>query len=74
VSDQIHHFKVGQIVEIIPSVQRSAAEGAYEITRLVPADARDPQYRLKSVSEKHERVVGQSDLQLVATANRAINA
>ncbi len=63
-SDQIHEFKVGQIVEIVPSVQRSAAKGTYAIIQLVPADARDPQYRIKSTSEKHERVVGQADLTL----------
>jgi hypothetical protein len=45
-------------------VQRSAAKGTYAIVQLVPADARDPQYRIKSTSEKHERVVGQADLTL----------
>ena len=41
---------------------RWAAKGTYEIVSLVPVSANDPQYRIKSVSEKHERVVGQSDL------------
>lgn len=61
-TDQTHHFKIGQLVEIIPSTMRWAAKGTYEIVSLVPVSANDPQYRIKSVSEKHERVVGQSDL------------
>lgn len=71
--DQIHRFRVGQIVEIIPSVQRSASGGLYEITRLVPVDARDPQYRLKSLNEKHERVIGQADLRLAAGADQPVS-
>jgi hypothetical protein len=62
VTDQIHRFKVGQTVEIIPSTMRWAAKGAYEIVSLVPVSANDPHYRVKSVIEKHERVVPQSDL------------
>jgi hypothetical protein len=58
----VHRFKVGQIVEILPSTLRSAATGDYEIVRLVPCDSNDPQYRIKSRNEKHERVVAERDL------------
>jgi hypothetical protein len=58
----MHRFKVGQIVEILPSTLRSAATGDYEIVRLVPCDSNDPQYRIKSRNEKHERVVAERDL------------
>jgi hypothetical protein len=61
-SDRVHRFKVGQIVEILPSTLRSAATGDYEIVRLVPCDSNDPQYRIKSRNEKHERVVAERDL------------
>jgi len=48
---------------------RAAARGQYEVRYLMPAsdrDAGDPSYRIKSVEEKHERVVFESDLTLSA--------
>ena len=63
-TDQTHRFKVGQIVEIMPSVQRFAAKGDYEIIHLVPVSSGDPQYRLKSAGERHDRIVGERDLTL----------
>ena len=64
VTDLIHKFKVGQTVDLIPSTFRAAAKGSYEIVRLVPVGARDPQYRVKSKIEIHERVVSEGDLTL----------
>lgn len=61
-----HKFKVGQIVDLIPSMSRSAASGHYEIVSLRPAEGENPQYRIKSRSESHERVVAESDLILSA--------
>jgi len=61
-----HKFKVGQIVDLIPSMSRSAARGHYEIVSLRPADGESPQYRIKSRSEAHERVVAETDLILSA--------
>jgi hypothetical protein len=61
-SDQIHKFRIGQSVDLIPSTFRTAATGGYEIVRLQPADSGTPQYRVKSKSESHERVVAESDL------------
>jgi hypothetical protein len=61
-TNQTHKFKVGQIVELIPSVARSAASGHYEIVSLRPAEGESPHYRIKSRSEAHERVVAESDL------------
>lgn len=61
-SDHIHKFKVGQIVDLIPSTARSAASGRYEIISLRPTDGETPWYRVKSKSEVHERVVAESDL------------
>jgi hypothetical protein len=62
----IHRFKIGQTVDLIPSTFRSAARGNYEIVSLRPAEGGNPQYRIKSKSENHERVVGESDLILSA--------
>ena len=64
-----HKFRVGQIVDLMPKVLREAAPGAYEITFLVPVsdtDPGDPAYRLKTSTEKHERVAPESELTLSA--------
>jgi hypothetical protein len=62
-----HKFNIGQTVELAPRLLRSSAPGPYEIRHLVPAseqDPGDPCYRIKSITEKHERVVRESDLTL----------
>ncbi|GBD46907.1 hypothetical protein METY_0120 [Methylopila sp. Yamaguchi] len=59
-SDRIHRYKVGQHVSLAASAYgRTAAE--VEIVRLMPAERDDlePQYRVKSRGESHERVVGE---------------
>ena len=57
-TDFIHKFKMGQTVDLIPSTfPVSAARGTYEIVSLRPAEDGNPQYRIKSKSETHERVV-----------------
>jgi hypothetical protein len=65
-TDHTHKFKVGQTVDLIPATFRSAARDHYEIVSLRPADGEVPQYRIKSRSESHERVVSESDLILSA--------
>ena len=60
-----HRFSVGQTVTLMPRVLQPAAPGQYEVRQLMPAldrDPGDPSYRIKSVDEKHERVVAESDL------------
>jgi hypothetical protein len=67
-TDSMHRFKIGQTVDLITSTARSAASGRYQIISLRPIDGGgDPQYRVKSKSESHERVVSESDL--VSSAN-----
>jgi hypothetical protein len=61
-----HKYKVGQTVDLIPSISRFAANGHYQIVSLRPADGEIPQYRIKSLSEAHERIVTENDLMLVA--------
>ena len=53
----MHKFQVGQSFDLIPSIVRRAAKGTYEIIRLIPDNEDDPQYRVKSAAEPHERVV-----------------
>jgi hypothetical protein len=57
-----HRFKVGQTVTLIPSISRTAAQGRFEIVSLRPIEGETPQYRIKSRSELHERVVAETDL------------
>lgn len=64
-----HKFSVGQAVDLTPGTLRAAASGRYEVRQLMPEsdrDAGDPRYRIKSIGEKHERVVFESDLTLPA--------
>jgi hypothetical protein len=65
-SDAIHKFKIGQTVDLIPSTFRSAARGSYEIVGLRPVEDGKTEYRVKSRSEAHERVVAEGDLILTA--------
>jgi hypothetical protein len=59
-----HMFAVGQAVTLVRRVLRTAAEGDYQIVRLMPDQPGGPQYRIKSVQEKHERMVSEDDLTL----------
>jgi len=65
-TDRTHKLRIGQTVDLIPSMSRSAARGHYEIVSLRPAEGDNPQYRIKNRSESHERVVSESDLILSA--------
>lgn len=57
-----HRFKAGQMVELLPTTLRAAAPGVYQIVRLIPLESGAPQYCLKSLDERHERVVTEHDL------------
>ena len=64
-----HKYRVGQAVELAPNRLRAAAAGAYEIRHLMPASDTSPEnptYRIKSMTEKHDRVVAESELTLSA--------
>jgi hypothetical protein len=65
-SDAVHKFKVGQTVDLIHSTFRSAARGSYQIVGLRPVEGGSAEYRIKSRSEAHERVVSENDLVLAA--------
>jgi hypothetical protein len=59
-----HKFEVGRVVRLQARHDAVAPPGSYEIMRQLPSgDAeRDPQYRVKSVLDGHERMVKESDL------------
>ena len=61
----MHKFAIGQSVDLVTTVLRPSAAGAYEIRQLVPApdgSPENPRYRIKSIAEKHERVAFESEL------------
>jgi hypothetical protein len=59
-----HKFEIGRIVRSQPRQDSVVPPGSYEIVRHLPSgDAeRDPQYRVKSTLDGHERIVKESDL------------
>lgn len=60
-----HKFPIGATVYFTASnVSRPAASGTYEITRQLPTEGDDCQYRIKSSTEAFERVARESQLAL----------
>jgi hypothetical protein len=59
----MHKFNVGQRVQLI-EMTRSLARSqlGYEIVRQLPESEGEPNYRIKSRSETHERAVKESQL------------
>jgi hypothetical protein len=56
-----HKFKVGETVTIMPALSRNMP-GIYEVTKQLPHNGREFEYRIKSVNEPHERVALESEL------------
>jgi hypothetical protein len=62
-----HKFKVGQSVSFLSgSFDRGRTNSIYKITRLLPPESDDCQYRIKNADEAHERVVKESQLNRIA--------
>jgi hypothetical protein len=58
-----HKFKAGQRVKLAASaMSRRAASGGYVVIRQLPERSGEFEYRIKSVSEPHERVARESEL------------
>jgi hypothetical protein len=66
-----HKFKVGQTVDLIPSVSRLAANGHFQIISVRPSEGEIPHYRIKSMRELHERVVAENELTLLGKSDTA---
>ena len=58
-----HKYRIGQIVQLIPSISRNVFGGAYKATKQLPESGGEFEYRIKSMNERHERVVRESELQ-----------
>jgi len=57
------NLRPGQTVRLSRSFPyKAAAEGDYKVVCQLPDNGGEPQYRVKSVREPHERVVKESEL------------
>jgi hypothetical protein len=64
----LHRYQVGQTVRFIKA-SRSASigntpHGSFRVVRLLPEYLGNNQYRVKSTSDGHERVVGEGEIAL----------
>jgi len=57
-----HKIQIGETVYVRPAISRNLPGGAYTVTKQLPYNGREFEYRIKSASEEHERVVGESAL------------
>jgi hypothetical protein len=57
-----HKFKIRDIVTVRPSISRNVPGGVYEVVKQLPGSG-EPDYRIKSANEPHERVARESDQQ-----------
>ena len=57
-----HKFKIGEIVTVRPAVSRNVPGGVYEVTKLLPHNGSEFEYRIKSGSEEYERVALEREL------------
>jgi hypothetical protein len=55
-------FAAGQDVTMVPNRAHRTPTDRFQIIRLLPAEGGNPQYRIKSLRDGHERVVVESDL------------
>jgi hypothetical protein len=55
----VHKFHVGQTVFFR---KRNAAGGLFEVIKQLPEERPEPEYRVKSLNEPHERVARESEL------------
>jgi hypothetical protein len=56
-----HKFKIGDTV-LLTSVNRNVPGGLYDVTKLLPHNGHEFEYRIMSASEEHERVARESEL------------
>jgi len=50
-----HKFQIGETAYVSPAISRNVPGGAYAVTKQLPHNGREFEYRIKSASEEHER-------------------
>jgi hypothetical protein len=51
-----HKFHVGEGVILRPAISRNVPAGVYEVTKQLPHDGHEFEYRIKNENEEHVRV------------------
>jgi hypothetical protein len=57
-----HKFHIGETVMVKRAFSRNVPGGAYEVTKQLPHNGSEFEYRIKSANEDHERVARESEL------------
>jgi len=58
-----HKFKVGQTVELLHKPEQNLKRlGRFEVTRVMPTEHGHRQYRIRSLTDGHERVALEAEL------------
>jgi hypothetical protein len=57
-----YKFQIGETVFLSPAHSRNISGGAYVVTKKLPENNGEFEYRVKSVNEPHERVARESEL------------
>jgi hypothetical protein len=57
-----HKFRVGQAVHFYPKKPQSAPHGTYIVMAELPERDGEFHYRIKSISEPHDRIAKESEL------------
>jgi hypothetical protein len=58
-----HKFKVGQMVDFVPSNRAMPASArSYKIVRVLPTEGGEQLYRIKTIAEVFERIARESEL------------
>lgn len=64
-----HLYAIGQPVRLKTTVSNGApAAGLFHVTATLPPRGASPQYRIRSASERHDRMATQDDLEAAASA------
>ena len=58
----MYKFRIGQIVQFRPGPHSDAPRGTYEVTKRLPHNGQEYEYRIKSSQEQHERTAKESQL------------
>ena len=57
-----HKFRIGETVMLKPAIRLNVPGGAYQVTKQLPHNGQEFEYRIKSAGEEHERVARESEL------------
>jgi hypothetical protein len=58
-----HKFKVGQMVDFVPSNRAMPASArSYKVLRVLPTEGGEQLYRIKTIAEAFERIARESEL------------